>query len=86
MLLDLKISFDEQIQCILIKTHKIIGFIRELQPIIPRAVLLVIYKSFLKPHLDYGNVNYDRAFNKSFQNKLESVQYNALLAITVNFW
>ena len=68
-------SFDEHIQCILIKTRKIIGLIRKLQPIIPRAALLTIYKSFLRPHLDYGDVIYHRAFN-------ESVQYNAALAIT----
>ena len=56
--------------------------IRKLQPIIPTEALLTIYKSFLRPHLDYGNIIYDRAFNKSFQNKLESVQYDAALAIT----
>ena len=82
LFLDPKLSFDEHIQCILIKTRKIIGLIRKLQPIIPRAALLTIYKSFLRPHLDYGDVIYDRAFNESFQNKLESVQYNAALAIT----
>ena len=67
---------------LLIKTRKLIGLIRKLQPIIPRAALLTIYKSFLKPHLDYEDVIYDRAFNESFQNKLESVQYNTALAIT----
>ena len=82
LLLDPKLSFDEHIQCILIKTRKIIGMIKKLQPIILRAVLLTIYKSFLRPHLDYGDVIYDRAFNESFQDKLESVQYNTALAIT----
>ena len=82
LFLDPKLSFDEHIQCILIKIHKIIGLIRKLQPVIPRAALLTIYKSFLRPHLDYGDVIYDSAFNESFQNKLESVQYNAALAIT----
>ena len=77
-----KLSFDEYIQCILIKTRKITGMIRKLQPILPRAALLTIYKSFLKSHLDYGDVIYDRALNESFQNKLDSVQYNAALAIT----
>ena len=81
LFLDPKLSFDEHIQCILIKTRKIIGLIRKLQPIIPRVALLTIYKSFLRPHLDYGDVIYDRAFNESFQNKLESFQYNAALAI-----
>ena len=81
LFLDLKLSFDEHIQCILIKTCKIIGLIRKLQLIIPRAALLTIYKSFLRPHLDYMEVIYDRAFNESFRNKLESVQYNVALAI-----
>ena len=82
LFLDPKLSFDEHIQCILIKARKIIGLIRKLQPIIPRAALLTIYKSFLRPHLDYGDVIYDQAFNEYFQNKSESVQYNAALAIT----
>ena len=67
LFLDPTLSFDEHIQCILIKTRKIIGLIRKLQPIILRAALLTIYKSFLRPHLDYGDVIYDRAFNESFQ-------------------
>ena len=82
LFLDPELSFDEHIQCILIKTRKIIGLIRKLQPIIPRAALSTICKSFLRPHPDYGDVIYDRAFNDSFQSKLESVQYNATLAIT----
>ena len=82
LFLDQKLGFDEHIQCILIRTHKIIGMIRKLQPIILRAALLTICRSFLRPHLDYGDVIYDRAFNESFQNKLESVQYDAALAIT----
>ena len=44
--------------------------------------MLAIYKSFLRPHLDYGDVIYDRTFNESFQNKLESVQYDPALEIT----
>ena len=67
LFLDPKLSFDEHIQCILVKTRKIIGLIRKLQSVIPRATLLTIYKSFLKPQLDYRDVIYDRAFNKSFQ-------------------
>ena len=70
LFLDRKSSFDENIQCILTKTRKIIGLIRKLHPIILRAALLTIYKSYLRLHLDYGDVIYDRAFNESFQNKL----------------
>ena len=82
LFLDPQSSFDEHIQCILIETCKIIRLIRKLQPIIPRATLLTNYGSFLRPHPDYRDVIYDRAFNKFFQNKLEYVQYNAILAIT----
>ena len=40
------------------------------------------YKSFVRPHLDYGDIIYDKAFIGPFQNKLESIQYNAALAVT----
>ena len=52
--------------CILIKISRNIGLTRKLQPIIPSAAFLTIYKSFLRTQLDYGDVIYDRAFNKSF--------------------
>ena len=52
-----------------------------LEAIMRMAALLTIYNSFLRPHLDYGYVIYDRTFNdRTFQNK--SVQCNAALAIT----
>ena len=43
---------------------------------------MTIYKSFIRPHLDYGDVIYDQAYNVSFQEKVESIQYNAAGAIT----
>ena len=43
--------------------------------------MLTINKSFLRSHMDYGDVIYDCAFNESFQNKLESVRYNVALVI-----
>ena len=48
----------------------------------PRQVLVTIYKAFIRPHLGYGDVLYDQAFNNSFHAKMESIQYNACLAIT----
>ena len=36
----------------------------------------------IRPHLDYADIIYDKAFNESFHTKLESLQYNATLAIT----
>lgn len=40
-----------------------------------------IIESIRRPHLDYGDVFYVTAFNESFENKLESGQYNVTVAI-----
>ena len=56
--------------------------IKKLSNTLPRDALLTIYKSFVRPHLDYGDIIYDQPQNESFCNKLESIQYNAALAIT----
>jgi len=64
------------------KVNKPIALLRKLRTILPRPTLLTIYKSFIRPHLDYGDSIYDQAYNDSFHQKLESIQYNAALAIT----
>ena len=61
---------------------KQIGAITGLSKILPRHSLLTIYKSFVRPHLDYGDILYDQPNNKSLCQKIETVQYNAALAIT----
>ena len=48
----------------------------------PRGPLLTIYKSFIRPHLDYGGVIYDQHYNNSFHQKLESIQNKTAIAIT----
>ena len=37
---------------------------RTSQPIANRQSLLTIYKSFVRPHLDYGDVVYDQTHNE----------------------
>ena len=64
------------------KVNKTISLLRKLQDILPREPLLTIYKSFVRPHLHYGDVIYDQHYYNSFHQKLESIQYNAALAIT----
>ena len=65
----------------LIKAHKIIGLVRKLKLIIAKTVLLTIYRSFLNPHLDYGDVIYDHTFKELFQNNFEPAQCNAAFII-----
>ena len=44
--------------------------------------LLTIYKTFIKPHVDYCDIIYDQPGNKSFCAKIECIWYNAALTIT----
>ena len=43
---------------------------------------MINFKAFARPHLGYGAVLYDQAFNSTFHDKLELNQYNACLART----
>ena len=59
-----------------------IGLLRKLSNVLPRQALVTIYKVFVRPDLDYGDVLYYQTFNNSFHAKMKSIQYNACLAIT----
>ena len=77
-----KLNFQEHFKSIFSKVNKTIVLLRKLHHLLPRWPLLTIYKSFIRPHLDYGDIIYDQAYNASFHQKLDSIQYNAALAIT----
>ena len=40
--------------------------IKKLSNVLPRKSLITIYKSFVRPHLDYGDLIYDQPNNESF--------------------
>ena len=82
MHLDAKLNFEKHLDNIMNTVAKTIGLLRKLQAGLPCPSLVTIYKAFIRPHLDYGDIIYDRAYNESFHQKLESIQYNAALAIT----
>ena len=81
MILDSNLSYEHHVKSILNKVNKKIGFLRKFQLILLRHSLITIYKTFIRPHLDYGDVIYDRVFNESFDQRLESIQYNVVIAI-----
>ena len=58
-----RLTFDKHLTNVSNKISKTIGLLRKLQNILPRPALLTIYKSFIKPHLDYGDITYDQAYN-----------------------
>ena len=41
-----------------------------------------MYKAFVRPRLDYRDIIYDEDYNETFHQKLESIQYNACLALS----
>ena len=80
MILDSKLSFDEHLKSVLKRISKTVGLFRKFQGILPRTSLITIYKSFGRPHLDYGDIIYDQTFNQCFHQRTESIQYNAAIA------
>ena len=55
---------------------------KKLSTSVSRQSLLTIYKSFVRPILDYGDIIYDKTHKGSFIEKIERLQYNACLVIT----
>ena len=82
LILDEKLNFKEHLKEKMSKVYKGIAVLRKLQNTIPRNSLLTIYKSFIRPHLDYGDITYHQPNNGSVCQKIESIQYQAALAIT----
>ena len=77
-----KLNFNEHISSTLPIVNKLTAVLRQLLTILPRHSLLTIYNTFIKPHLDYCDVIYDKIFNESWHKRFKSVQYNVALAIT----
>ena len=68
MYLGKKLNFIHHVKEKIAKPNKGIALIRKLAHILPRQSLLTIYKSFIRPHLDYGDTIFDQPNNESFCN------------------
>ena len=66
MHLDEKLNFNTHIKEKIAKANKGIGIIRKLAHVLPRESLVTIYKSFVRSHIDYGDIIYDQPNNNSF--------------------
>ena len=82
MMLDTKLDFSLHLKNVQNKINKTIAFLRKIQDTFLRTSLITIFRSFIRPHLDYGDITYDRACNTSFHQNIEPIQYSATLAIT----
>ena len=76
--LDVKLTFKRRINRNTSKANKEIGITLKLNNILPSSALIIIYRSFL----EYGDVIHHQSENEPFSNKIETVRYNASLAIT----
>ena len=82
LFLDQKLAFDHHLEEKIAKANQGIGLLNRLRAFLARNSLVTIFKIRVRPHLDYGNIVYDRPGNLNFTDRLEKVQYNACLAIT----
>ena len=80
--LDMKLKFKLHIKENFSKAMKGICIIKKLSNVLLRKSLITIYKSFVRPHLDYCDLIYDQPNNESFSQQIKSLQYNAFRAIT----
>ena len=74
MLLDSRLNFNENVLSKGNKYNTIIGFIKNLSIHLPREALLRIYKSFVRPNLEYDNINFDKPNNEPFKSIQEPLQ------------
>ena len=65
LLLNTKLDFQGHLKSVLNEVNKTIGLLRKLHNTLSRLPLLTIYKSFIRSHLDYGDIIYDQAYNVS---------------------
>ena len=79
--MDEKLTFNGHITSKLTTVNKLTSTLRKLYHYMLRDSLVAIYKSFIRPHLDYADVIFDTP-SQQFSNRIESAQYNAALAIT----
>ena len=73
LILDEKFNFGEHLRYIANKVNTSIGLLHKFQKCLPRRSLVTIYKSFIRPHLDYGDVIFHQVYSKSFHESLESL-------------
>ena len=71
MYLNETLNFNLHIKKKIAKALKGIGIIKKVAPDI---LLLQMYKSFVRPHLHYGDIIYDEPNNERFTQKIERIQ------------
>ena len=74
LILNEKLTFNDHITSKLTTVNKLTSTLRKLYHYMSRDSLVTIYKSFIRPHLDYSDVTFDKPSNATFSNRIESAQ------------
>ena len=79
LILDTKLNFKSHTREAIVKARRGIGLLKHLSKYVSREVLDQIYKLYVRPHLDYGDIIYHK-YDPDKQ--LEQAQYKAALAVS----
>ena len=93
MILDSKLSFENHVNAKIAIANKGLGVMKQLRKWVPSKTLQDLYKLYVRPHLDYGDILYDipesqkqSIFSNNLTNnlmaKIESIQYEAAKIVT----
>ena len=85
VILDSKLNFQSQVREAVIKARRGISLIKYLSKYFSRDVLDEVYKLYVRPHLDYGDIIYhkfDPDMRSTVTKSIEQAQYTAALANT----
>ena len=85
MILDSALNFHSHVKEKIVSARRGIGVIRYLFKYVSRDVLDQMYKLYVRPHLDYGDIIYhkvDPELSLDFTKKLEATRYSAALAVS----
>ena len=96
LILDSKLSFISHINEKISKAHKGLDFTKSLSRFLPVKTLDLIFKLYIRPHLDFCDVifhipsitnPFDSSINLNYlMNTLERIQYHAAIAISGGSW
>ena len=73
IVLDSKLNFNTCVDHKIKKYNKLIGLLRRHSVNLPQKASLTIYKSFIRPHLDYGKILYDETKKENSERNRNSL-------------
>ena len=71
------LHFKKNLANTLTKANKNVGLLKKFQTILPGMLLFIIYKSFIRPSLNYGNLIHDQTYNTFFHKELKRCNIRA---------